>query len=197
MEKRQLIAFSGGPGAGKNSALEIMKYMMPNTEVQEFSFADVPKQILASVFGISLDSMESIKRTPEIKPFNGLSTREVYINFMETMKIHLGRSIWADLALVNIDTADSPNLVMCSDLRFIEEYNELVLFCGIHDYELIVIKMENTNQIQTDVHSEESHSDINTIIPDYTVKAGSLSEIQNGLQKIIKKILGAQNGKNI
>jgi hypothetical protein len=192
MNKQLIIAFTGLKGSGKNTASdEFQKIFGEKTIVGltvEFAFADNLKNIIHKTFNISNNDADKIKRI-DVKPFNGLTLREVYQRLGESIKSEISPDIWAELSMkkmqVFIDTI-SPDIILCADLRYINEEEYLRKFAESNNYDLYIIKMVNTNIKEDDLHISETQ--IKDISEDFLIKASDVDEIKLQIGEIYNAI---------
>jgi len=183
----KIIAFTGAKGSGKNTAAEYLrdKLERKNALIIEVSFADILKNIIHDSFGIKNSQADLIKRM-DIKPFNGLTLREVYQQLGEAIKTYIGENIWVNLTLTR--TQDfienlKPDYVLVTDLRYTNEEAALRKFAEDYGYELFIIKMVNKNLPKNnDVHVSETQ--IDNIKEDFLIEAFNTEEIKNKLEEI-------------
>jgi dephospho-CoA kinase len=192
METKYLFAFTGLKGSGKDTAAEALIEIIDENEHQfivQFAFADILKNIIHETFGITLAESEIIKRL-NIKPFNGLTLREVYQHLGESIKSYFGEDVWAKITIQRLKEVIQDvnvNFLVCTDLRYPIEEACLKKFCEDEGIELIIIKMINTNIKQnTDNHiSETLIEDINN---NYEIKADNIHQIKLQMEEIYNAI---------
>jgi adenylate kinase family enzyme len=188
--QKYLFAFIGKKGSGKDTAAKILsEQISTDNYLVQFAFADILKEIIHQTFNIEKDESEIIKRS-NIKPFNGLTLREVYQNFGENIKVFFGEDVWAKLTLKRLQeiTEDlNSDFIFCTDLRYPIEDVCLQKFCEDNGINFVKIKMINLNDSDTDNHISETN--IEKLTFDYLIEAKSVYEIYDKIEKIIKKEL--------
>jgi hypothetical protein len=192
MTKPTIIAFTGTKGSGKNTAADaLLEVFGQNTKdglTVEFAFANALKNIVHEAFDIDNCQSDEIKRL-NIKPFNGLTLREVYQRLGEAIKSQFGQNTWADFAIKRVqEFIDSinPDIIICTDLRYTNEEAHLRKFADDNGYELYIIKMINTNIIENDSHVSETQ--IKDISEDFLIKASDPDEIKLQIGEIYNVI---------
>jgi len=188
----KLIAFTGLKGSGKNTATNFLRDIMAksgqvNLSV-EFAFADPLKNIVKEGLGVD-DSQEEFLKRSNIKPFNGLTLREVYQLLGEAIKSRIGQSVWVDFTINRINDfteALTPDYIIITDLRYTNEEAALRKYAEDNGIELVIIKMQNTNLINTDTHISESQ--IDAINEDFLIKASDIDEIKIQMEEIFNGI---------
>jgi hypothetical protein len=192
MSKPIIIAFTGVKGSGKNTASETFQEIFGSNNqaglTVEFAFADPLKNIIHETFNIDNNHAEEIKRL-NIKPFNGLTLREVYQRLGESIKSRFGPDTWADFAIKRIQEfidAILPDVIICTDLRYTNEEAHLRKFADDNGYELYIIKMLNTNLVENDNHISENQ--IHEISEDFLIKASDPDEIKLQIGEIYNAI---------
>jgi len=192
MTKPTIIAFTGIKGSGKNTAAEaLLEVFGQNTKdglAVEFAFADSLKNIIHETFDIDNFQADEIKRL-NIKPFNGLTLREVYQRLAEAIKSRFGQNTWVDFAIKRMqEFVDSinPDIIICTDLRYTNEEAHLRKFAEDNGYDLYIIKMLNTNLVENDDHISETQ--IKDISEDFLIKASDPDEIKLQIGEIYNAI---------
>jgi len=190
--KMKLIVFTGLKGSGKNTATnalsDIIGWKQAATLTAEFAFADPLKNIVKEGLNIDNSYEEFLKRS-NIKPFNGLTLREVYQLLGEAIKSEVGRNIWADLTINRIqDFVNNlnPDYIIVTDLRYTNEETSLRKFADDYGFELYIIKMQNTNLVNNDTHISETQ--IDDIQEDFLIKASDIDEIKIQMEEIFNAI---------
>jgi dephospho-CoA kinase len=187
-----IIAFTGLKGSGKNTASEAFQEIF-SKNVQtgltvEFAFADPLKNIIHNTFNLNSATAENIKRIA-IKPFNGLTLREVYQRLGEAVKKEIGPDVWAEIAAKKMQEfidAVTPDIIVCTDLRYLNEEKHLKELADRNNYDLYIIKMINSNIIEIDSHISESQ--IKDISEDFLIKAADPDEIKIQIEEIYNAI---------
>ena len=191
MHNTTIIAFAGIKGSGKDTAAAAFekKYNDYNEDILfKMAFADPLKSIIHRTFEIDNRESEEIKRL-NIRPFNGLTLREVYQNLGEEIKFIFGQNIWVDYTLSKCHSfieASEPEYILITDLRYINEEKSLREFPEANNYNLYIIKLVNTNQISDDKHISEIQIDL--IKEDFIIKASNIEEIKNQIGDIYNAI---------
>jgi len=187
----KLIALTGVKGSGKNTAADALSKIIENDVkkmscnlIVEFAFADVLKNIIHEAFGIENHQADALKRL-NIKPFNGLTLREVYQRLGESIKARCGENIWADMTIERIQhfiDGLKPDYIMVTDLRYTNEEVALKKFAEDNGYDLKIIKMINTNSNDIDNHISEQQ--IDSISEDYEITASNPQEIYEKIREL-------------
>jgi hypothetical protein len=192
MTKPTIIAFTGAKGSGKNTASEAFQDIFGKNVkaglTVEFAFADPLKNIIHETFDIDNLHADEIKRL-NIKPFNGLTLREVYKRLGEAIKSRFGQDTWAEFAtrrMQEFNDAVTPDVIICTDLRYTNEEAHLRKFADDNGYDLYIIKMLNTNLIENDSHISETQ--IHEISEDFLIKASDPDEIKLQIGEIYNAI---------
>jgi hypothetical protein len=178
--RKKLFAFAGNKGSGKDTAAAFLKEFIDGDNYYECAFADNLKEIVRESLDVVEEDEEFLKRS-SIKPFNGLTLRQIYQKLGESIKQKMGQNIWIELALQHIDL--SKDIIICKDLRYTNEEYELRKFCAYEKIDLIIIKMENLNISENDDHISETQ--IPKIHHDYEIKANNIDEIRIKIKEII------------
>jgi hypothetical protein len=192
MTKPTIIAFTGIKGSGKNTASDAFQEIFSNKNniglTVEFAFADPLKNIIHETFDIDNAHADEIKRL-NIKPFNGLTLREVYQRLGEVIKSRFGQDTWAEFAVKRMQEfvdAIEPDIIICTDLRYTNEEAHLRKFADDKGYDLYIIKMINTNIEEADSHISENQ--IKDISEDFLIKASDTDEIKLQIGEIYNAI---------
>jgi hypothetical protein len=192
MSTTKIIAFAGVKGSGKNTAaMEIQRIFGEQRSsglVVEFAFADPLKNIIHESFDIDNGHADEIKRL-NIKPFNGLTLRQVYQRLGEAIKSRFGQDIWADFAVNRMQEfvdVINPDIIICTDLRYTNEEAHLRKFADDNGHDLYIIKMLNTNIVENDQHISETQ--IHEIKEDFLIKASDPDEIKLQIGEIYNAI---------
>jgi len=188
----KLIAFTGIKGSGKDTACNFLiaefGERVPAGLTVQFAFADILKNIIHEGFNLSNREAGVLKRM-NVKPFNGLTLRQVYQQLGETIKSRLGENIWVDITLERLkdflDTVN-PDLMCLTDLRYLNEEAALRKFAEDNGLDLYIIKMINTNLDETDSHVSETQ--IPEIQADFIIKASTTEEIEIQIQEIFNEL---------
>jgi energy-coupling factor transporter ATP-binding protein EcfA2 len=189
---KRLYAFVGKKGSGKNTAAEFLAEIIQDDKPQEliiqFAFADILKAIINDTFNISQKEEEVLKRS-SIKPFNGLTLREVYQKLAENIKVYFGEDVWSSITMERvhdfINDINSDTLI-CTDLRYPIEEAALKKFCEDQGLELIIIKTINLNLDDDDNHVSETNVDL--INYNYKIEASDIYQIKLQIEDIYQKL---------
>jgi len=188
----KIIAFTGIKGSGKDTAAIFFNEIASETNIVnlivQLAFADPLKLLINKTFDIDHNQADEIKRL-NIKPFNGLTLREVYQLFGEAIKSQFGQDIWASLTISQIEnfiTEIQPDFILITDLRFTREEKFIKKYAKDKNIDLIIIKLENTNIENTDDHISETQ--IPEIKEDFLIKASTTDEIKIQMEEIYNAI---------
>jgi hypothetical protein len=120
----QILAFTGAPGAGKDtaSAMAAVWAYEHGIEADRRAFADLPRELLAAALGILPAELDGLKRVGDelgvgFSVGRGMerTVREALTDMMARGRILLGADCWTRLVL---EQADASDLLVISDLRF-------------------------------------------------------------------------------
>jgi len=118
-----VILVSGLPRSGKDTFADIATAYGFTRK----AFADIPKQILARTFDISLDELDYLKNNEvlhykQISKNSNITFRKLLQRFCtEGMQTVFGKNVWSKLLLQEIKN----DLVVIPDFRFLAEYDTL------------------------------------------------------------------------
>ena len=128
---KEILLLNGLPRSGKDTLAD---YLVEHKGYQKLSFATPLKQIMASTFGISIDSLETYKNSPEeykivtecrneyCVPIKTTDYRAILQRFgTEGMKPFFGDDVWANVTYELIKNSKHDKFVV-ADFRFLVEY---------------------------------------------------------------------------
>lgn len=151
-----IIALSGLPRVGKDTAAKAIKREYPN--VLTYAFVDPLKKALCEIFGWSLSSFDDDTKD-SIDPYWGISKRQMleYIGstiFRNDIRINfpnfdalIGDRIW--VKRLDLFIKDHPdNDIIVTDLRFLPEYDYLKFAKKIYISRPNYTKLDTTKYYQ-------------------------------------------------
>lgn len=154
----RVIALVGEANSGKNTVADIIESKYNN--VCTIAFADPIKCILSTMFGITVDKVNELKRDTKgkfkyISPIQTYCTGKSMRHLLQRLgtdtreKGDLPESIWRDIALMKLSEMmlNNASIAVVTDLRYIKEYEMLL---ENFDVEVIQINRECT------IHDEHS-----------------------------------------
>lgn len=188
----KLIAFAGIKGSGKDTAADRFNELFSENNkgslTVQFAFADILKNIVHETFMLHIEEVDALKRM-HIKPFNGLTLREIYQRMGEAIKSRFGQDIWTNETIKRLSDfldAVQPDIMMVTDLRYTNEEAALRKFADDKGLDLVIIKMINTNLTDGDQHISEIQ--IPEIKEDYTVEASTVEELNEKIREIYNEL---------
>lgn len=141
--KPKIIQLSGYKRSGKDHTAKLMKCVLESQgySVDIMSYAQPMKEIISTIFDISLEQLDEFKNNPEqysisinnsncvvhnihdIGSWYETNFRRILQLFgSEAMKTQFGDSVWADLMLTKISQS-SADYIIIPDCRFLVEIN--------------------------------------------------------------------------
>ena len=140
---KQVIAINGLKRSGKDYSANILKQQLEakGLSVELMAFAEPIKQIVSTMFNISLEQLDNYKNNPNenfIRIFGKQSKKSSRVSLQKitdfrdiiqrfgngAMKQVFGKNVWADLLAYNISKSHS-DVVIVTDMRFPEEAQSL------------------------------------------------------------------------
>lgn len=116
MDLPDVIALTGMKSAGKSSGA---KWMVRNSDRVRLSFAERPRKVVMTMFGIERKWLDD----PELKetehPDWGITPRTMLRRVAMSAREKFGKDIWSEIALRKARSMDNP--VVIDDLRFLNE----------------------------------------------------------------------------
>lgn len=123
---KKIILLSGTKGSGKTTAANFILEHFKDLNIQTYSFADIPKDLIHTIFKLDNETSNNLKRREDLKLFGGLSLRELYERFSEYQKHYFTNYVWADFVYEEIlKNYDKSDYHLITDLRFKEEFESI------------------------------------------------------------------------
>lgn len=157
-----LLLIHGAKRSGKDTFAGILKELVPESKVH--SFADPLKEIISKTFSISLEVLDKLKNTEDLKIVfesptekytTKLNMRNILQNFgTEGMKPIFGDAVWADLLKSKYDAYNNNDiLVSVPDFRVPEEFGSL---SKSSTSDIVTVKIERPGLESNDYHITEN-----------------------------------------
>lgn len=191
MSVSKILLFNGLKRSGKDFTAKMTKEKLEELgySVEIMSFAGALKEIVAELFGISLDDLDTFKNEPEnfkVKIVNSqddiLMTHELDFRDIlqrlgtNILKKHFGENIWVDIIIEKIEESTS-DFILIPDFRF--KCEEL--------YHSITIKVTNKEIEPTDTHISEN--ELNDFVFNYEIDNSYYRDIGDDINKLVIEIL--------
>ena len=189
--KKKVILISGFKGAGKDYvANQIHDELIDEHKVKVASFATPIKKIAATLLETDLETLDKAKNEHWDITLNGYVTTDARLLLQrlgnEAIKPIFGDAVWADLMLKNIVTSTVEYFVI-PDFRFMIEYEELSKHLDKDQFELITIRVEDNDRVNTDLHASETELLNNDFKFDYILdNTGKTSGIKVAVVRLVK-----------
>lgn len=188
----KVIFLNGPPRSGKDTAADYLYYTYDN--ITTIKFADPlhnMAQAMLDDLGISFDDSYKDKIIEAL----GVSYRQFLIDMAEKfMKPLYGKDIFARIALekikfINSDSSEyeQEDVVVISDLGFIEEAQMIIDYLGKENCHLIQIERENCN------FNNDSRKYINLDVPTTKILNDTLDAYEARLSKIYNSVSPDKN----
>ena len=197
MKMNNIILVSGLKQSGKNYSSRILKNLfLENGEVVfEKSFAYFMKYMLSTTMGVSMEIFERLKED-EISIFDddvreiNTDAREMLQRFgTDVMYPMFGKTIWADLAVKDLNETVQSGIVIYTDFRHIHEYEAIIAEFG----SCITIRVEDGRVPSPNDHDSERNLTDAGFVFDYTIDNSAKDDsITTKVMEIYKEI---KNGK--
>lgn len=187
------ILINGKKRSGKDfSATKLKEKLEENGySVQILSFAGPLKQIVAELFGITIDDLDLFKNEPEkykVKIINSddgiLMAHELDLRLIlqilgtDVLKKYFGDGVWVDLMNKEIAKSTS-DFILIPDFRFICEH--------LDDSITIKIRNDEIDKNFTDTHKSEN--ELNEFVFDYELDNTNYRDIEDDINKLVIEIL--------
>jgi len=182
-----IIAITGFRRCGKDYLANTLKeYFEQNYfSVQKLAFADQPKKIITDLANIDISELESLKenKNQKFKCINKeYNMREFLIKFSNKLK-EIDKDIWAKSLINKIDS--KAQIVIISDLRFINEDEILRDYANYTNQKYFVIKVESN--LDSCENNNNDEIEINSIISEFIFK-NNKNNFNEEFKKLIKYI---------
>jgi molybdopterin-guanine dinucleotide biosynthesis protein len=185
----KVVMIGGKKRSGKGSATEYLKklYETQGFTVAVVSIASTVKEIIADLFGISVEDVEKYKNAPTKYWVEAMDTGQLTLHQTDFRRLlqllgtdirnkYLGQNFWVRVAVDKI-TATKADIVLVDDWRFPFEYEEVLK--EFPTKTLIILRDSETK----DTHSSETALD--DFVADYTVRnSGTLEDFFIKLEKL-------------
>lgn len=136
MSDRQIIAFIGRAGSGKDYQCELL---VSNNGFYKMAFADALRKILFITLNIpyeqGLQQYDSLKKTPL---YNGQTLRDMMEHLGTEGIRYYDNDFWAKCMIKELQNTQK-NKICVSDMRFYNEYHILKEFALRNNYDFKVI----------------------------------------------------------
>lgn len=183
--KKLVIGMVGKAGSGKDTVAD---YLVEKHDFVKFALADPLKAGVKSVFMLDDKTVyDRIEREKPLKDFPDWSARKL-LQFVgtELFRTHFDSDIWAKLLLKRIRESDK-NKIVCSDIRFPNEYNILK---DNNEVEFYSIKTVREGCIGHNIGLKNHASEMHDLDFDCLIKNNrTIEELYNEVDKIIYNIL--------
>jgi len=158
--KRKVILISGFKGVGKDFvANQIHDELIDDYSVKIDSFASPLKKIATILLETDSETLDKAKNERWDIALNGykVSDTRLFLQKLgtEAMKPIFGNNVWASLMLRNV-ICSMVDFFIIPDFRFMIEHEELIINLDKDLYDVITIRVEDKNRINTDLHSSET-----------------------------------------
>jgi len=162
--KKTIVLINGKKRSGKDFSASILheKLAVKNT-VTTMSVAGPMKNIISTIFGISLEQLDKFKNEPEnymikidgFPEYEGTTFRQTLTRFgTDAMYPEFGENVWADLFVSKIKESKS-DIILVPDFRYISEHVS-ALETG---FNVVTLFINNDECDSVDTHRSETELD--------------------------------------
>lgn len=154
-----IVSVSGLKGCGKDTFAQKLKKeleLYPTAlEVYISSLADPLKELIQKTYYLNRDELEELKRDESKLFCNGLTMRQLLINFSENLKDLFGsKALWVDRLWNKFSKQDYkiPTIIIIPDVRYPEEQRylrKLENYTKIKKYVSVFLNLKN-HQVNLD-----------------------------------------------
>ena len=194
-----IIAVSGKMGSGKDTAAEMLSYLLFCTDestvtYQDFvnykrncikfprthAFADNLKKCLSILLNVDVDKLNDRNfKNSSIEWLNGLTVRQMLQKFATGVRNEIGEDFWIQSLFRKFNP--ETDFWIITDLRYMNELS------AIRKYESIIIRIIR-NDVEVSNHQSENDLDFYTKW-DYVIdNNGSKEELFEKIKQIVKEI---------
>lgn len=154
--------------SGKDFTTNLLRQHLEDKgkSVEIIAFAEPMKQIVSTMFGITLDQLEEYKNNLERYHLVPIDMKDgnhgEHTNFRsilqlfgsEAMKTIFGTNVWSELAYNKVETSKA-DVIIISDFRFTEEYNYFVLNNALSKYDIQTVHIIGESDKSANTHDSE------------------------------------------
>ena len=191
--KKKVLLISGFKGAGKDYvANQIHDEVIDDYKVTISSFAEPIKKIASILLETDLETLDKAKNEHWDIALDGyvVSDARLFLQRLgnEAIKPIFGNNVWATIMLRNI-ICNMSDFFVIPDFRFMIEYEELIKNLDKDLYDVVTIRVEDKNRINTDLHASETELLDNDFKFDYILdNTGKTDNIKKVVYKLVKTL---------
>jgi len=162
--QKTIILINGQKRSGKDFSASILyDKLSVNNTLTKMAFADPMKNIISTIFGITLEQLDEFKNKPDkfkvkiegYPEYEGVTFRQTLTRFgTDGMYPEFGEDVWADLFISKVKEIES-DVIIVPDFRYISEYKG-ALKTG---HRVVTLFIKNDKCDTTDQHRSERELD--------------------------------------